>query len=149
MVAKSFVRYSSIHWILWFLIICSISVQAPLIFRLSTEKLGLIPKGLPLYVTWSFSLEVINILPFFSYCVGRVLSFMIQSIYYSLSFCTFTDIFNLGKFSSMTFLKIFSGPFSSVSSFSCISIVLWFVLFIVPHISWMFHVRNFLDIYFL
>ena len=61
MVIKSFVGYSSLSWHLWFLRACKIPVQARLAFRVSVEKLGVILTGLPLYVTWPFSLVAFNI----------------------------------------------------------------------------------------
>jgi hypothetical protein len=52
----------------------------------------------------------------------------------------FMDIsyFRLGKFSSISLLKIFTGPLSLESSLVSICIILRFHLLIVSWISWMF-----------
>ena len=47
----------------------------------------------------------------------------------------------------MILLNIFSVPLSCISSPSSIPIILKFVLFIVSQISWMFCVKNLLDLF--
>ena len=56
MVIESFAGYSILGCRLWVLRVYSTSAQALLAFRLSVEKLGVNLIGLPLYVTWPFSL---------------------------------------------------------------------------------------------
>jgi hypothetical protein len=46
-----FTGYSSLAWHLWFLRVCMTSVQTLLAFRVSFEKLGVILRNLPLYIT--------------------------------------------------------------------------------------------------
>jgi hypothetical protein len=54
------------------------------------------------------------------------------------------SFFRLGKLSSITLLKIFTGPLCWESSLSSVPIILRFYLLIVSWISWMFWVRIFL-----
>jgi hypothetical protein len=65
--------------------------------------------------------------------------------------CMFMGIsfFRLGKFSSISLLKIFTRPLSWESSLSSIPIILRFGLLIVSWISWVFWVRSFLHFVFL
>jgi hypothetical protein len=62
MLTESFAGYSSLDWRLYSIRICMTSDQALLAFKVSIEKSGLILIGLPLYITWSFSLAAFNIL---------------------------------------------------------------------------------------
>ena len=62
MLIESFAGYSSLGWHLCSLQVCMTSDQALLAFIVSVEKSGVILIGLPLYVTWSFSLAAFNIL---------------------------------------------------------------------------------------
>ena len=71
-----------------------------------------------------------------------------ESIWWSVIFLYLHRFFRLGKFSSMILLNIFSVPLSCISSPSSIPIILKFVLFIVSQISWMFCVKNLLDLMF-
>ena len=59
-------------------------------------------------------------------------------MFMDISFC------RLGMISSITLLKIFTGPLSWESSLSSIPIILRFGLLIVSWISWMFWVGVFL-----
>ena len=65
MVIKRFSGYSSLDWHMWFFRGCKISVEALLAFSVSVEKSGVILIGLPLYITWPFSLVAFNILSLF------------------------------------------------------------------------------------
>ena len=56
MVIESFAGYSSLGWHLCSLRVCMTSAQDLLAFIVSGEKSGVILIGLPLYVTWPFSL---------------------------------------------------------------------------------------------
>ena len=58
--------YSSFGWHLCSLRVCMRSAHDLLAFIVSGEKSGLILIGLPLYVTWPFSLTAFNILSLFS-----------------------------------------------------------------------------------
>jgi hypothetical protein len=69
---ESFSGSSSLSWHLCSLRIYMTSDCALLIFIVSIEKSGIILIGLPLCVTWPFSLEAFNILSFF-FCVFDVL----------------------------------------------------------------------------
>jgi len=71
METENFARYSSMGWHLWSLRVCKTSVQAPLDFRVSIEKLSRVIIGLPSYVTWSFPFASFNILSLF--CMFSVL----------------------------------------------------------------------------
>ena len=71
-----------------------------------------------------------------------------ESNWWSVIFLYLHRFFRLGKFSSMILLNIFSVPLSCISSPSSIPIILKFVLFIVSQISWMFCVKNLLDLMF-
>ena len=62
MVIESFAGYSSFGWHLCPLRICMRSAQELLAFIVSGEKSAVILIGLPLYVTWPFSLTAFNIL---------------------------------------------------------------------------------------
>ena len=67
MVIGSFAGSSSnLGWHLSSLIVCMISAQDLLGFMVSGEKFNVILIGLPLYVTWPFSLTALNILSLFS-----------------------------------------------------------------------------------
>ena len=65
-VIDSFAGYSSLGWHLCSLRVCMRSAQDLLVFIASGEKSGVILIGLPLYVTWPFSLTAFNILSLFS-----------------------------------------------------------------------------------
>jgi hypothetical protein len=148
MVIESFAGYGSLCWHLCYLRICVTSLQDLLAFIVSGENSGVILIGLPLYVTWLFSLTAFNILSLF--CAFGVLTFMCQEelLFWSNLFgvlwasCMFMGIsfFRVGKFSSIILLKIFTGHLSWKSSFSSIPIILMFGLLIVSWISWMFWV---------
>ena len=69
MVIKIFLGYRSLRWHLWSLRVWKISNQALLTFRVSIEKWAVIIIGLPLYVTWSFSLAAFNIFLFCKFCI--------------------------------------------------------------------------------
>ena len=77
-----------------------------------------------------------------------VFCFLMESIWWFVIFLYLHRFFRLGKFSSMILLNIFSVPLSCISSPSSIPIILKFVLFIVSQISWMFCVKNLLDLMF-
>jgi hypothetical protein len=64
MIIESFAGYSSLGWHLCSLSICIISAQDLLAFIVSGDKSGVILIGLPLYVSWHFSLTAFNILCF-------------------------------------------------------------------------------------
>ena len=66
MVIESFAGYSSLGWHLCSLRVGMRSAQDLLAFMVSGEKFGVILIGLPLYVTWPFSLAAFNILSLFS-----------------------------------------------------------------------------------
>ena len=66
MVIESFAGYSSFGWNLCSLEVCMKSAQDLLAFMVSGEKSAVILIGLPLYVTWPFSLTAFNILSLFS-----------------------------------------------------------------------------------
>jgi hypothetical protein len=59
------------------------------------------------------------------------------------------SFFRLGNFSSITLLKIFTGPLIGESSLSFMPIILRFYLLIVSWVSWMFWVSSFLHFAFL
>jgi hypothetical protein len=61
-------------WYLLFHRLCRTSILAPLAFRVSIEKSGVILMSLPFYVTWSFPLAAFNIL--YLVCVFCVLIIM-------------------------------------------------------------------------
>ena len=65
-VIESFAEYSSLGWHLCSLRVCMKSAQDRLAFMVSGEKSGVILIGLPLYVTWPFSLTAFNILSLLS-----------------------------------------------------------------------------------
>ena len=65
-VIETFVGYSSLGWHLCSLRVCMRSAQDLLAFIVLGEKSALILIGLPLYVTWPFSLTAFNILSLFS-----------------------------------------------------------------------------------
>ena len=65
-VIESFAGYSSPGWHLCSLRVCMRSAQDLLAFIVSGEKSVVILIGLPLYVTWPFSLTAFNILSLFS-----------------------------------------------------------------------------------
>ena len=69
MLIESFAGYSSLGWHLCSLRVCMTSDQALLAFIVSVEKSGVILTGLPLYVTWPFSLAAFNILSCFVHLV--------------------------------------------------------------------------------
>jgi hypothetical protein len=74
MVVESFVEYCSLGWHLCSLTVCMTSLQGLLALRVSVEKSGLILIGLPLYVTFPFSLMGFNVLSLF--CTLNVLIIM-------------------------------------------------------------------------
>ena len=74
MLIESFAGCSSLGWCLCYLRICMTSDQALLDFIVSVAKSGVILIGLPLYVTWPFSLAAFNILSLF--CAFSVLIIM-------------------------------------------------------------------------
>jgi len=140
MVIESFAGYSNLGWHFCSFGVCMTSSWDLLAFIVSGEKSGVILIGLPLYVTWPFSLTAFNILSLF--CTFGVLiimwweEFLFWSYLICLMFCRllcmFMDIsfFRLGKFSSMILL-MFTGPFtwkslffytyySQVQSFHCV-----------------------------
>ena len=69
-----FAGYSSLGWHLYSLRVCMTSDQALLAFVVSVEKSDVILIGLPLYVTWPFSLTAFNILSLL--CAFNVLIIM-------------------------------------------------------------------------
>ena len=70
MVIESFSGYSSLHWHLCSLRVCMTSVHDLLAFIVSGEKSCVILIGLPLYITWPFSLTAFSIISLFSaFCV--------------------------------------------------------------------------------
>ena len=66
LVIESFAGYNSLGWYLCSLRVCMRSSQDLIAFMFSGEKSGVILIGLPLYVTWPFSLTAFNILSLFS-----------------------------------------------------------------------------------
>ena len=60
MVIESFAGYSSLGWHLCSLRVCMTSAQDLLAFIVSVEKSGVILIGLPLYVTWTFPLQLLH-----------------------------------------------------------------------------------------
>jgi hypothetical protein len=64
MIIESFAGYSSLGWHLCSLRVCMTSSQDLLAFTVSGEKSSVILIGLPLHVTWLFSLTAFNILCF-------------------------------------------------------------------------------------
>jgi hypothetical protein len=120
MVIESFVGYSSIGWHLWFFFFfffrgCKIPVQDVLASRVSVEKSGIILIGLPLYVTWPFSLATFNILCsvdfVFDYYVVGGYSFLFQSNWCSIRFMYFYRhiFFYLDKVFLYDFVEYFLG----------------------------------------
>ena len=73
-VIESFAGYSSLGWNPCSLRVGRISIQVLLAFRVFKEKSDVILIGLPLYVTWPFSLAALNIFPLF--CTFGVLIIM-------------------------------------------------------------------------
>ena len=65
MVIQSFAGYNSLGLHLWFLSVCSTSLQDLLVFRVFIAKSGVILIGLLLYDTWHFSSAALNILSLF------------------------------------------------------------------------------------
>ena len=65
MVIESFAGYSSLGWHFCSLRVCITSDQDLRAFVVSVEKSSIILIGLPLYVSWSFSITAFNILFFF------------------------------------------------------------------------------------
>ena len=97
MVIESFAGYSSLGWHLCSLRVCMRSAQDLLAFMVSGEKSGVVLIGLPLYVTWPFSLTAFNILCLehlvFYYVTGGI-SFLVQSIWSSVGFlCVHRNLF--------------------------------------------------------
>jgi hypothetical protein len=74
MLIESFAGYSSLGWHLCSLRVCMTSNEALLAFIVFVEKSGVILIGLPLYVTWPFSLAAFTILSLL--CVFSVLIIM-------------------------------------------------------------------------
>ena len=62
MLIECFAEYSSLVWHLCSFRVCMNSDKALLAFIVSIEKSGVFLIGLPLYVTWPFSLVALNIL---------------------------------------------------------------------------------------
>ena len=62
MVIESFAGHSSLGWHLCSLSVCMRSAHDLLAFMVSGEKSDVILIGIPLYVTWPFSLTALNIL---------------------------------------------------------------------------------------
>ena len=62
MVIENFAGYSSLGWRLCSIGVYKTSDQALLAFIVSVQKSGVFQIGLPLYVTWPFSLVASNIL---------------------------------------------------------------------------------------
>lgn len=90
MVIESFTGYSSLGWHMWSLHVCITLDHDLLAFIVSNEKSVVILIGLPLYVTWPLSLQL---LIFFLSSVCLVLwllcgkgTFLFQSIWCSVSF---------------------------------------------------------------
>ena len=67
----SFAGYSSLGWHLWSFVVSRTSIQELVAFKISIEKSGVILMGLPVCVTWSFSLVAFN--NFSLFCTFRVL----------------------------------------------------------------------------
>ena len=65
MLIESFAGYSNLGWHLCSFRVCITSAQDLLSFIVSGEKSCVILIGLPLYVTWPFSLTAFNILSLF------------------------------------------------------------------------------------
>jgi hypothetical protein len=89
MIIESFAGYSSLGWHLCSLRVCITSVQDLLALIDSGENSGIILLGLPLYVTWTFSLTAFNILCLFSAFVVLIImcweKFLSGPVY--LEFC--------------------------------------------------------------
>ena len=83
MVIERLAGYSSLGWHLCSLRVCITSVQDLLAFIVSGEKSGIILIGLPLYVTWPFSLAAFNILCLFSAFVGLTIMCREEFLYCS------------------------------------------------------------------
>ena len=92
MVFESFAGYSSLDWHLCSLRVCTTSAQDLLAFIVSGEKSGVILIGLPVCVTFPFSLTAFNILSLFiafscsDYYVLGGITFLVQSIWSSVGF---------------------------------------------------------------
>ena len=132
-------------------LLCITSVQDLLAFIDSADKSGVILIGLPLYVTWVFSLTDFNILSLFSVFVVLNITcqekFLFWSSLFGILWASYMfmgiSFFRYWKFSSITLLKIFAGLLSWESSFSS-TIIHRFGLLIVSWVSWMFWVGIFL-----
>ena len=87
MLIESFAGCSSLGCYPWSLSVCRTSVQDLLAFIVSMEKSGVILIVLPLYVTWPFSVVVLN--NFSLFCMFNVLIIMLQMNFYFWSslFC--------------------------------------------------------------
>ena len=83
MVIESFAGYISLGWHLFSLSVCITSVQDLLAFIVSGEKSGIILIGLPLYVTWPFSLAAFNILCLFNAFVVLIIMCREEFLYCS------------------------------------------------------------------
>ena len=66
MVTERFAGYSNLGWHFCSLRVCMRCIQDLLAFMVSGEKCYVILFGLPLNVTWPFSLTALNILSLFS-----------------------------------------------------------------------------------
>ena len=89
MVIESFAGYSSFGWHLCSLRVCMRSAQDLLAFIVSGEKSAVILIGLPLYVTWPFSLTAFNILSLFSAFGVLIIiwwEILVQSVWSSVGF---------------------------------------------------------------
>jgi hypothetical protein len=86
MVIESFAGYSSLGWHLCSLRVCITSDQDLLALIVSGEKSGIILIGLPLYVTWPFSLTAFNILSLFSAFVILIIMCQEEFLFWSSLF---------------------------------------------------------------
>ena len=98
-------------------------VQLPLACRLSAEKSAESLLGVPLYVTYCFSLAAFNIFPlsliFAPLQFVLLGSSLVDLDRDSLCFCTWMSVsfLRLGKFLAIMPSNMFSAPFLSLSSF--------------------------------
>ena len=83
MLIESLAVYSSMGWHLCSLSVCITSFQDLLAFIVSGEKSGVILIGLPLYVTWPFSLTAYNILSLFSAIVVLIIMCQEKFLFWS------------------------------------------------------------------
>jgi hypothetical protein len=86
---------------------------------------------------------------YFDYCVARVISILIQSIWSSEGFMFMViSYFRLERFSSIILLRMFSSPLIWESSLSCIPIILDFAFSLCPKFPVCFGLWSFFAISF-